>query len=276
MKISLGFSPCPNDTFMFDAMVHQKVDTEGLSFMPVIEDVEVLNKKAMNHELLITKLSFNAFVHVCSNYVLLQSGAALGTNCGPLLICEPSKHPFTSHSMVAIPGKYTTANSLFRFAYPDHLLTSEYLFSDIETAIIEQKVDAGVIIHENRFTFQKKGLVKILDLGQFWESQTKLPIPLGGIVVSRKLDVEMQQTLQRIMRRSIEFALKNPSSSKEFVCSYAQQMEYDVMKKHIRLYVNEYSLDLGETGRQAVALFFEKAGKSSDTIFLNYNSLDKS
>ena len=268
MRISLGFSPCPNDTFMFDAMLHQKVDTEGISFRPVIKDVEVLNKKAIRHELEMTKLSFNAFVYACSNYVLLQSGAALGNNCGPLLICEQSKRPFSSDFRVAIPGKFTTANSLFQFAFPDHPHTSEYLFSEIENAILDKRVDAGVIIHENRFTYQQKGLVKILDLGQFWESQTSLPIPLGGIAVSRTLNVDVQQKLQRIMRRSIDYAFKNPSSSMEFVSKYAQEMEYDVMKKHIQLYVNDYSLDLGDKGRNAVHLFFDKAGKSSEHLFV--------
>ena len=269
MTIRLGFSPCPNDTFMFDAMIHHKVDTEGLEFQTVIEDVEVLNLNAMRHELDMTKLSFNAYLHAYSNYILLQSGSALGNNCGPLLVCERDKLPFDSTFVVAIPGKFTTANSLFRFAFPDHQHTVELLFSDIENAILAKQVDAGVIIHENRFTFKEKGLEKILDLGQFWESHTNLPIPLGGIVVSRKFNKETQQKLQRIMRRSIEYALDNPTSSKEFVRSHAQEMKYDIVKKHIQLYVNDYSLNLGDIGRQAVTLFFEKAGKYQKHLFVD-------
>ena len=269
MKITLGFSPCPNDTFMFDAMIHQKVDTEGVDFQPIIEDVEVLNLKALQCDLDMTKLSFNAYINTCSNYILIQSGAALGNNCGPLLVCKQSKLPFDIHHRVAIPGRYTTAHKLFQIAYPKHKLTSEYLFSDIESAIQNDEVDAGVIIHENRFTYEQKGLVKIIDLGQFWESQTNLPIPLGGIVVSRSLDSRLQQKLQRIMRRSIQFAFNNPSSSKEFVSCHAQEMDYQVMKKHIELYVNDYSLDLGPKGREAVAMFFEKAGKNSNDLFVH-------
>lgn len=269
MKIRLGFSPCPNDTFMFDAMVHQKIDTEGLIFQAVIEDVEVLNLKAMKQELEMTKISFNALLFASSNYALLHSGSALGNNCGPLLICQADRLPFNSNFLVAIPGKYTTANSLFQFAYPKHQQITELLFSDIENAILNQQVDAGVIIHENRFTFQEKGLVKIQDLGHYWESQTNLPIPLGGIVISRKFGKDIHQKVQRVLKRSIQYAFNHPESSKEFVSKYAQEMKYDVVKKHIELYVNDYSLELGQTGQQAVTLFFEKAGRETDDLFVD-------
>lgn len=261
MKLSLAYSPCPNDTFIFDAMVHHKVDTEGLDFEVQLHDVEELNKMALNHDIDVTKLSFNAFLNVYKEYALLSSGSALGEKCGPLLIVKQNKlDSFNAQSLVAIPGKYTTANSLFSLAYPNNTNTKELLFSEIEEAVLNGDVDAGVIIHENRFTYQDKGLEKIMDLGEYWEEQTQLPIPLGGIVASKRLDVSVQKKIQRVLKRSVEFAFQNPEESQDYVKQHAQEMDVEVMNSHIQLYVNAYSLDLGEKGRQSVRYLFERKG----------------
>ena len=260
MKLSLGFSPCPNDTFIFDAIIHKKVDIEGLEFEPIIEDVEALNQMAFKQELDVTKLSFHAFAHLLVHYALLDAGSALGKNVGPLLIAKtniPQKELKNKH--IAIPGKYTTANFLLSLAYPRVNHKTEMLFSDIEQAVLDDKVDAGLIIHENRFTYQDKGLVKIIDLGEYWESTTHMPIPLGGIVVRRSLDHDVQQAINRVMSRSVAYALDHPESSREYVAQYAQEMDSEVMLQHINLYVNEYTRDLGNEGKAAVQRMFDIA-----------------
>lgn len=270
MKLSLGFSPCPNDTFIFDAMIHKKVDTEGLSFEVCYDDVETLNQKAFKTELDITKLSYHAYAYLTENYVLLHSGSALGYGVGPLLICkseELAEMPLTELKQiinrleVAIPGKYTTANFLLNMAFPEAQNKREMKFFEIEPALLDGKIDLGVIIHENRFTYQEKGLKKIMDLGEYWETQTHCPIPLGGIMIRRDLSDEVKQKVNRIIRRSVKFAFENPASGMQFICSHAQEMSEDVIKKHIELYVNNYSLDLGEEGRKAVEIFFQQAMK---------------
>lgn len=267
MKLTLGFSPCPNDTFIFDALVHHKIDTEGLEFDVVFADVEQLNKWAFQAKLDVTKLSFNAFTQCISEYLLLDSGSALGKNCGPLLIKKPNV-ALTSKSKIAIPGKYTTANLLLSISNPEYSNKVEVLFSEIENEILSGNVDAGLIIHENRFTYQQKGLEKVKDLGEFWQQKTGLPLPLGGIVVKRVLPFEIQKKMERVLRKSVEYAFENRQSSLEFVSCHAQEMERDVIDAHIALYVNSCSVSLGEQGRKAVQLLFEKTGVKSDSIFL--------
>ena len=267
MKLSLGFSPCPNDTFIFDALVHKKVDTEGLEFNVIFSDIEQLNKWAFKGKLDITKLSFNAFAHCLSDYILLDSGAALGKKCGPILI-KKAETILSSESKIAIPGNYTTANMLLNIANPEYQNKVEVLFSEIEDKILLDKVDAGLIIHENRFTYQQKGLQSVKDLGEFWEEQTGLPIPLGGIVVKRDLSFEIQKKIERVLRRSVEYAFKNKDSSSEFIKCHAQEMEPDVISAHIALYVNNYSISLGEEGRSAVEFLFERISVKTDSHFL--------
>ncbi|MGD0712325.1 MAG: 1,4-dihydroxy-6-naphthoate synthase [Bacteroidales bacterium] len=259
-KITLGFSPCPNDTFIFDAMVHGKIDTEGLSFDYILADVEELNRRASNNDLDVTKLSYFAFAFISDNYQLLNSGSALGYKCGPLLISKKDipLAELKKYS-VAIPGKHTTANFLFSIAFPDATNKKEILFSDIEDAILQDKVDAGVIIHENRFTYGQKGLVKLIDLGEYWESQTEMPIPLGGIAIKRSLADEIKKKVDRVIRRSVEYAFANPRSAYDFIKSNAQEMNEEVMYKHIELYVNKFSIDLGEEGKNAVDTMYKKA-----------------
>lgn len=260
MKLSLGFSPCPNDCFIFDALVHKKIDTQGIDFTLVMEDVEALNSRAFKQELDVTKLSYHAFLYLTEQYALLNSGSALGFNCGPLLV-QSSKHKVQdiNQARIAIPGKYTTANFLLSLAYPQAQNKQELLFSDIEEAVISNIVDAGLLIHENRFTYQEKGLEKIADLGEFWESLIHAPIPLGGIVVKRSIDLKLQQTIDSLIKQSVEFAFAHPESSVDFVKQHAQEMSLEVMKKHIDLYVNQFSVDLGEVGKNAVQLLFDKA-----------------
>ena len=267
MKLTLGFSPCPNDTFIFDALVHHKIDTESLEFEVVLADVEQLNKWALDGKLDVTKLSYHAFTYCAEDYVLLDSGSALGRNCGPLLIKKPNTI-LTSESTIAIPGKYTTANMLLNIAYPDYINKVETLFSDIENDVLSEKVDAGLIIHENRFTYQDKGLEKVKDLGEFWETETALPIPLGGIIVKRKLPLIVQQKIEGVLRKSVEYAIANPNSSADYVQCHAQEMEKEVVDAHIALYVNDYSISLGEQGKKVVKLLFEKSGKECSSVFV--------
>jgi 1,4-dihydroxy-6-naphthoate synthase len=266
MKLSLGFSPCPNDTFIFDALIHNKIDTEGLEFDVFYDDVETLNQKAFRGELDITKLSYHAFAYVVDKYVLLDAGSALGFGVGPLLICKDNPEVLRSkltidHSplTIGIPGKYTTANFLLGLAFPNATNKQELVFSEIEDAVLSDKVDVGLIIHENRFTYQNKGLKKIIDLGNYWEKQTGCAIPLGGIVANRKLPLDVQHKINRVLKKSVEFAFANPKSGLEFIRSHAQEMSEEVMYKHIDLYVNKYSVDLGEEGRKAINLLFDTA-----------------
>ncbi len=265
-RLTLGFSPCPNDCFMFDALIHGKIDTKHLIFEPIIEDVETLNKMAFEGKLDVTKLSYHAFAYVTEIYQLLTSGSALGFNCGPLLIAKPEiaerikNNPAEISSLkVAIPGKYTTANFLLSLAYPNLTNKIELVFSEIEQTVISKKADVGLIIHENRFTYKQKGLVKIIDLGEWWESYSHSAIPLGGIVVQRNISLEDRLLINSLVKQSTEYAFANRADVMPFVKQHAKEMDEKVMQQHIDLYVNEYSIDLGETGRKAVKLLFDKA-----------------
>jgi len=267
MKLTLGFSPCPNDTFIFDALIHHKIDTEGLSFEVCYDDVETLNQKALRGELDITKLSFHAFAYVANQYALLDAGSALGFGVGPLLISKnhfegpdaPQLQNPNATLKVGIPGKYTTANFLLGIAYPHLRNKQELVFSEIESALLQEEIDLGLIIHENRFTYQDKGLTKIVDLGDYWEKLTGCAIPLGGIVINRNLDREIRLKVNRLVRQSVEFAFAHPKSGIDFIRQHAQAMEENVMYKHIELYVNKYSINLGEEGRKAVDTLFKLA-----------------
>ena len=268
MNLTLGFSPCPNDCFIFDALVHRRIDLEGLEFDVHLADVEALNKAAFAGTADVTKLSFHAYAYCADRYALLDAGSALGRNCGPLLV---SKRPISPGDVaggtlrIAIPGKYTTANFLMGLAFPAAKDKTELLFSDIEEAVACGRYDAGLIIHENRFTYEQKGLKKIVDLGEFWEGNTGAPIPLGGIVISRALPEEVKLAVNRVVRRSVEYAFANPKASLPFVRQHAQAMSEDVMYRHIDLYVNQFSIDLGAEGRRAVELLFDR-GRAAGAV----------
>lgn len=288
MKLTIGFSPCPNDTFIFDALIHHKIDTEGLDFEVFYDDVETLNQKAFRGELDITKLSYHAFAYAADQYILLDAGSALGFGVGPLLISkfeipisdlEENKIQTPESQiripLIGIPGKYTTANFLLSLAFPDATDKQELVFSDIENAVLDGRVDVGLIIHENRFTYQDKDLHKIIDLGDYWEKRTGCAIPLGGIVANRNLPADVQHKINRVLQRSVAFAFANPKSGLEYIRSHAQEMSEEVMYKHIDLYVNQFSLDLGIEGKKAIKLLFDTAlekeiipGISKD-LFLN-------
>lgn len=260
MKLTLGFSPCPNDTFIFDAMIHGRIDTEGLEFELLLGDVEELNRRAFASDLDVTKLSYHAYAHLTDAYVLLDAGSALGNNCGPLLIAKTAIiNARIPDLKIAIPGKLTTANFLLSLAYPKATDKIELLFSEIEEAVLSGRVDAGLIIHENRFTYAEKGLVKLIDLGEFWEQTTGMPIPLGGIVIKRNLPEEVIMKVNRIIRRSVEYAWANPAASEPFVAEHAQEMNPAVRRQHIDLYVNRFSANLGAQGRNAVQYLFKVA-----------------
>jgi 1,4-dihydroxy-6-naphthoate synthase len=252
-KISLAFSPCPNDTFIFDAMVHHKIDTEGLVFDYRMADVEELNHMALEDRSEMSKVSYHAWLYLRDRYILLDSGSAMGFGNGPMIIGKKQYSLSEIEAItIAVPGKYTTANLLLKIFAPRAMNKMIMVFNEIEDAVLNGTVDAGVIIHENRFTYQNKGLLKIADLGEQWEQLTHYPIPLGAIVVKKSFGSEMINRLNRIMKSSVEYAMKNPDSSAAFVRENAQEMEEDVMKKHIHLYVNEFTVAIGKTGKKAI------------------------
>jgi len=253
MKLTLGFSPCPNDTFIFDALVHRKIDTGDFEFDVVLEDVQTLNEWAQDGKLDITKLSFPALFQNKNKYNLLSAGAALGKGVGPLLIAKSMVAvPDMEHCSVAIPGINTTANLLLDFALPFLKNKRPVLFSSIEGLVLNGEVELGVIIHENRFTYQKKGLLKILDLGAHWEGKTGMPIPLGCIAMKNTFDNNIGLQITDLIKKSLEYAFANYPLIPDYVHTNAQAMEEDVMRQHIELYVNKYSLDLGKAGMLAI------------------------
>lgn len=255
MKYTLGFSPCPNDTFIFDALVNKKIDTQNVDFEVVLEDVQTLNQWALEEKLDVSKISYGVLPLVQENYTLLNSGGALGKGVGPLLITHSAaleNHNINAHSLVAIPGKNTTAHLLFAMAYPHHTHKKFMVFNEIEDAVLNKMVDAGVIIHENRFTYQQRGLKKIIDLGEYWEEKLKIPIPLGGIVAHKRVEESILSTVDELIKKSIEFAFANYPSITDYVKQHAQEMDESIMKQHIDLYVNNYSLDIGNDGKKAV------------------------
>lgn len=252
-KLSLGFSPCPNDTFIFYALVHGLIPLEHVSLaQPVLDDVETLNKWALKAKLDITKLSFNALGHVLNDYVVLSSGAALGRGCGPLLVTRPGLSLDFTNATIAIPGIYTTAAMLLRLYEPLAENLQVMRFEEIMPAVASGKVDAGVIIHESRFTYQKLGLKAIQDLGEWWEKRTGLPIPLGCIAAKRNLARDVQIELDQAVKASLEWARKSPEKCMDYIRAHAQEMEDNVLQSHIGLYVNDFSLHIGEEGKSAV------------------------
>lgn len=253
MKLSIGFSPCPNDTFIFDALVNKKIDTEDLEFDVILEDIQTLNQWSSENKLDITKLSFPAFFQKNGEYEMLNSGAALGKGVGPLLIAKRMVNvPDVNHCSIAIPGELTTANFLLSFAFPMAANKTHVLFSGIEDAVLMEKFDLGVIIHENRFTYQQKGLIKICDLGEVWEEKQKAPIPLACIAAKKSLGKDLQTKISNLIRKSVEYAFSNYPQITNYTKEHAQAMDENVMRQHIELYVNNYSIDLGVDGRKAI------------------------
>lgn len=255
MKLTIGFSPCPNDTFIFDALVNGKIDTDDLEFEPVLEDVETLNRWAIEGKLDITKLSFPAYFQTQDTYELLNAGSALGKGVGPLLVCQKNKSYTDStvnQATVLLPGQHTTAHLLFGFAYPKATKKAFTLFHEIETALLEKKADLGVIIHENRFTYQERGLAKVKDLGKFWEDTMRVPIPLGGIVIKKSLGKGLYNEIDRLIQTSLDLAFQVYPQISNYVKDHAQAMNEEVMRQHIELYVNDFTRNLGVDGKLAI------------------------
>ena len=268
MRITLGFSPCPNDTFIFDALVNNKIDTGGLQFDVVLDDVQTLNEWAKKSKLDVSKISYGVLPVVAKDYVLLNSGGALGKGVGPLLVSKRKIDPSEIiHLKIAVPGENTTAHMLFNMVFPGAEHKRFMVFHQVEDAVLNGDVDAGVIIHENRFTYEQKGLQKIMDLGEFWELRTGVPIPLGGIVAKRSLDVAVIQKVDALIRQSLQHAFERYPEVSEYVRTHAQEMNEDVMRKHIDLYVNNFSLDLGDEGRQAVVTLLKAGNAQTDNVF---------
>lgn len=259
MKLTLGFSPCPNDTFIFDALVNQKIDTGNLQVEAVLEDVQTLNEWALEGKLDITKLSFPAFFQSLEHYILLHSGAALGKGVGPLLVkasSEELSETTVNKRLIVLPGQNTTANLLFCFAYPEARHKQFMRFDKIEDFVLDSPQRLGVIIHENRFTYHQKGLHKVADLGEVWEAKMKVPIPLGGIAIRRNLDRNIARQADALIRKSLEYAFANYPEIAGYVKAHSQTMSENVMRQHIDLYVNNFSLSLGEEGCGAVRTLY--------------------
>ncbi len=258
--LTLGYSPCPNDTFIFDALVHGRVEAGGMRFTERLEDVETLNRLAAGAALDVTKISYGAIPHLLRDYVLLRSGGALGRGCGPLVVArrEMSMEELAG-ARIAIPGRNTTANLLLRLFAPEAAPGVERVYSDIMPAVARGELDAGLIIHESRFTYPQHGLVRVVDLGEWWERTTGLPIPLGGILARRSLGEEAIRGIEDGIRRSVEYAFAHPEASRPYVRAHAQEMDDAVTQQHIDLYVNRFSVDVEEEGARAIEALFARA-----------------
>ncbi|MBO5903584.1 MAG: 1,4-dihydroxy-6-naphthoate synthase [Tidjanibacter sp.] len=265
MRLSLNISPCPNDTFMFHAMLFGLVDTEGLEFDVSFYDIEELNARLLDGNVQISKSSYAVLPAICRGYALLDSGSALGRGNGPLVVAARDGVMLSDGSLrVAVPGEHTTANMLMDRLFPVITDKTPRLFSTIAESVAEGEFDAGVLIHEGRFTYQERGLKLVADLGEEWEQTTSLPLPLGAIVASRELSREVRQRVERVLRRSVEYAFVNPDASFDFVLDHAREMKPDVVRSHIELFVNRYSLSLGEDGLSAVKWL---TGLNSEELF---------
>lgn len=258
--LTLGFSPCPNDTFMFYPLVHGLVDTGGISFNERLEDVETLNKLAVKGVLDVTKVSYAALGHFREQYALLRAGSALGRGCGPLLVAkEPLDPAALQGKTIAIPGRYTTAHLLMRLYAPDLTTFLEMPFHEIMDAVMTGRADAGVIIHESRFTYHGFGLHQLVDLGEWWENETGLPIPLGGIVAKRSLGAGAIRTIEQALTAAVDYARSNPEAATRYIREHAQEMNEQVCAAHIGLYVNDFSQQLGTEGEQAITELLRRA-----------------
>ena len=259
-ELSLGFSPCPNDTFMFYPLVHGLVETGGLTYRERLEDVETLNQLARAGELDVSKVSYHALGHIREEYALLRSGSALGRGCGPLLValkkCAP--HELRGRT-IAVPGRYTTALMLLQLFDPALDTFIIMPFNEIMDAVLSGCVDAGLIIHESRFTYHGFGLHKLLDLGEWWEAETGLPLPLGGIVARRSLGTETIAAVERALKAGVDYAREHPDEATRYIGEHAQEMSQEVCAAHIRLYVNDFSTDLGDEGVRAITCLLQRA-----------------
>lgn len=257
--LSLGFSPCPNDTFIFHALVHGLVPEAPVFTPPRLEDVETLNRLALAGRLDVSKLSFHALGHVLDQYLLLGAGAALGRGCGPLLVArEPIAPTRLAGRRLAVPGRYTTAAMLLGLFAPACRNPEVIRFDQIMPALVRGEIDAGVIIHESRFTYRDHGLVLLADLGAWWEESSGLPIPLGGIAARRSLGKERLTAIEQAIRQSVEAAFADPARAMPYIRRHAGELDERVLRSHIELYVNDFSIELGAEGRAAITEFLRR------------------
>jgi 1,4-dihydroxy-6-naphthoate synthase len=262
--LKLGYSPCPNDTYIFFALSEGRIDLDSYQVDTILADVEVLNHKTHQGALDVVKVSIHALLHLLDQYCLLRSGGALGKGCGPLLVArQPLPVEEIRHKTIAIPGKWTTAHLLLQLHGGHEGHRQEMIFHEIMPAVARGEVDAGLIIHEGRFTYPAMGLHKILDLGDWWEKQTGLPLPLGGIVIKRSLGPDTARFMEAKIRESLLYARAHPQEVWSFVQSYAQEMEPAVIQQHIDTFVNEFSLDMGLEGQKAIERLLEAASQQT-------------
>jgi 1,4-dihydroxy-6-naphthoate synthase len=258
-EINIAFSPCPNDTFIFHALLDKRVDTGPFEFIPHIDDVEALNVKAFEDMFAVTKLSYHAYLLLKDRYELMDSGSALGFGCGPLLVAKKTlKNPVDAR--IAIPGMYTTAYLLLKLWCPGIHNIEATRFDNILPGVESGRYDAGLIIHEGRFTYPCYNCIKIIDLGEWWEKETCAPIPLGCIAVRKDpLILPLKPEIESILKSSVQYALENRNASRQFVRRYARELDNEVIEKHINFYVNEFTVSLGKTGRKAVQMLEDMA-----------------
>lgn len=270
MNLRIGISPCPNDTFIFDSIYSGNIDTKPFEFEFIFEDVQTLNQLALRGQLDIIKLSYANYFNVLDTYIMLRAGGALGNGVGPLLVAKQNIDLTGINQLtIAIPGMNTTANFLLSYAFPLINSKKEYVFSSIEDAVLMNEVDAGVIIHENRFTYHEKGLHKLMDLGEYWEHQTSLPIPLGGIAIKRSLGTSIHHQVNELIKTSILQSKDQYPFLSGFITSHAQEMSEEVMRQHIELYVNQFSIDISPLGEEAVRKMAEILSiKNTQTLFI--------
>jgi 1,4-dihydroxy-6-naphthoate synthase len=260
MQLSLGYSPCPNDTFIFYALTHDRVSIPGVTLAESLEDVETLNRRALHAELDLTKVSFHAFAYLMDNYCLLKAGAALGRGCGPLVVTKRSiGMDALRGKKFAIPGMYTTAHLLLMLYGEGYDDITVMPFDAVMDAVSTGEADAGLVIHEGRFTYSARGLFKALDLGEWWEAQTGLPIPLGGILARRSLGSEVVSKVEEAIRQSILYARSHAEETKAYIKAHARELDDRVIEEHIALYVNDFSLDLSIEGVRAVEELLNRA-----------------
>lgn len=265
-KITLGFSPSPSDTFMFHALVNKLIDLDGLDFQVHMADVEQLDKLASEGTLDVTKVSISAFAHVGADYVLLDAGNALGYSSGPILVSKKKAYPDEiEYLSIAIPGEKSAANLLMNLIYPKAKNKQVYLYSEIEDVVLSGETDAGLIIHESRFTYKKKGLQKVVDLGIQWQRETTFPVPIGYIAARRQLDVELLHRINEMIAKSVAFALENKQAGYDYIRSHAKELDDKTMQQHIDLYVNNFSVDLNKKGRKAIA-YLLKSGQEAGLL----------
>lgn len=263
MELKLAISPCPNDTFIFYGLIHQKINTYGLTFKTIVLDVEELNLLAFENPPDICKLSYHALLYLSDIYFISSSGGAMGFGNGPLLVSKEKKTDINHYSIVALPGEHTTAHFLFKYIYPDFINKKIFIrYDKIESFVLKEPYSAGVLIHESRFTYKEKGLALISDLGLAWQNQTSLPVPLGGIGISKKLSFEVCKLIPDLIRESIHFAQLHPNEVYDFMKLHAQELDKDTIWKHVRTFVNDYSAFIGENGRKALTQMAKIAGFS--------------